>query len=168
MPDTLPLTAANAADSPRVRQFVWLMRAYTVCYACFFMCVLFAEPQVYALLENHRQILGIGAPAGDAPPIAVWKYVAVGYIATLGLYSYWAQADPVRGKVFVQLMVYGKFLAGTLMVGHFLVAGSVTAFLLSGLSDVAMGVVALIFLERAFPGTARRLPSLRPLGASDL
>lgn len=167
MPDTSPLTATNTTDLPRVRHLVWLMRAYTVCYACFFLCVLFAEPQVYALLENNRQMLGIGAPAGDAPPIAVWKYVAVGYIATLGLYSYWTQADPVRGKVFVQLMVYGKFVAGALMVGHFWVAGGVTAFLLSGLSDVAMGVVALIFLERAFPGTARRLLSMRPLNESD-
>jgi len=149
---------------PRVRRLVWLMRAYAACYAAFFGCVLFAEAPVYALLEAQRELLGFGHPAGPPPPVAVWKYVAAGYIATLGLFSAWAQADPWRGRVFVQLMVYGKFVAAALMVGHFAAAGSVTAFLLAGLSDLAMGVGALVALEHAWPGSARAVCKPWPLG----
>lgn len=141
-----------------------LMRAYVVCYAVFFFCVLWAEPQVYALLEFNRGLLGFGAAAGDAPAVAVWKYVALSYIFSLGVMSWWAQLDLQRGKVFVQLMVYGKLVAAALMVGHFALAGGVTAFLLSGLSDAAMGLLALVALERAFAGSARQLLRLRPLG----
>ena len=147
----------------REQQLQWLMRAYVVSYSVFFFCVLLAEPQVYALLEFNRGLLGFGAAAGDVPAVAVWKYVALSYIFSLGLFSWWAQLDVRRGKVFVQLMVYGKFVAAALMVGHFALAGGVTAFLLSGLSDAAMGLLALVGLERAFPGTARRLLVLRPL-----
>lgn len=147
----------------RVGQYVLLMRAYTACYAGFFVCVLFGERQVYALLELNRQLLGFGVAAGDAPPIAVWKYVAAGYIATLGLFSHWAASDPAKHRVFAQLMVYGKFLAGGMMVLHFALAGGVTAFLLAGLSDIAMGVGALVAVERAFGGSARQMLGLRPL-----
>lgn len=147
----------------RVAQLQALMRAYVACYAAFFFCVLLAEEQVYALLEFNRTVLGFGAAAGPAPAVAVWKYVALGYIFSLGLFSWWAQRDPARGRVFVQLMVYGKLVAAALMIGHFALAGGVTAFLLAGLSDAAMGLVALAGLERAFPGSARQLWTLRPL-----
>lgn len=147
----------------REQQLQWLMRAYVVSYGVFFFCVLLAEPQVYALLELSRGLLGFGAAAGDVPAVAVWKYVALSYIFSLGLFSWWAQIDARRGKVFVQLMIYGKFVAAALMVGHFALAGGVTAFLLSGLSDAAMGLLALVGLERAFPGSARQLLVLRPL-----
>ncbi len=147
----------------REQQLQWLMRAYVVSYGVFFFCVLLAEAQVYALLEFNRGLLGFGEAAGEAPAVAVWKYVALSYIFSLGLFSWWAQLDVRRGKVFVQLMIYGKFVAAALMVGHFALAGSVTAFLLSGLSDAAMGLLALVGLERAFPGTAKQLLALRPL-----
>lgn len=147
----------------RETQLRGLLRAYVVCYAAFFFCVLLAEDQVYALLEFNRQVLGFGAPAGEAPAVAVWKYVALSYIFSLGLFSWWAQLDLRRGKVFVQLMVYGKLVAAALMVGHFAAAGGVTAFLLSGLSDAAMGLLALVGLERAFPGSARQMLRMRPL-----
>lgn len=145
-------------------QLQWLMRIYVVCYGVFFVCVLLAESQVYALLEFNRGLLGFGAAAGEAPAIAVWKYVALGYIFSLGLFSRWALLDLRNNRVFIQLMVYGKLAAATLMVGHFALAGGVTAFLLSGLSDAAMGLLALVAVERAFPGTARAMLAFKPLG----
>lgn len=148
----------------RQQQLRWVMQAYVLCYACFFACVLLAEDRVYDLLEFNRSLLGFGAPAGPAPAIAVWKYVALGYIASLGLFSWWAQLDLARHRVFIQLMVYGKFLAAALMIGHFAAAGGVTAFLLSGLSDAAMGLLALAAVERAFPGSAKAMLAFRPLG----
>ncbi len=158
----LPLSHQPLAR--RHQQLRWVMQAYVLCYACFFACVLLAEDRVYDLLEFNRSLLGFGAPAGPAPAIAVWKYVALGYIASLGLFSWWAQLDLGRHRVFIQLMVYGKFVAAALMLGHFVLAGGVTAFLLSGLSDAAMGLVALVAVERAFPGTAKAMMTLRPLG----
>lgn len=158
------LTQSQEPLPAKLQQLRWVMQAYVLCYACFFACVLLAEAQVYDLLEFNRQLLGFGTPAGPAPAIAVWKYVALGYIASLGLFSWWAQLDVHRNRVFIQLMVYGKFLAATLMVGHFALAGGVTAFLLSGLSDAAMGLVALVAVERAFPGSAKAMLALRPLG----
>lgn len=147
----------------RHRQLVLLLRAYVGSYAVFFFCVLLGEREVYTLLDLHQELLGFGQRTGGAPAVAVWKYVALGYIGSLGLLSAWSQADPGRHRVLVQLMVYGKFLAAALMVGHFAVAGGVTAFLVAGLSDAAMGLGALVFLERAFPGSARQLLTLRPL-----
>ncbi len=138
-----------------------LMLTYVLMYATFAVSVLFGEAQVYALLDTLQGILGFGQPAGPAPATAIWKYVAVGLIGTLALMSWWTWLDVDRGRPLVQLMIYAKVIAGVAMIVHFAVAGEVVAFLLGGLSDLAMGAFALIFLERAFPGAWRDVVSLR-------
>jgi len=55
-----------------------VLLVYTVCYVCFCLTVLFAEPSVYALLDYQQGLLGIGHASGSPPPTALWKYVALG------------------------------------------------------------------------------------------
>ncbi len=137
------------------------LAAYTACYTAFFLAVLLAEPQVYALLDTFQGILGVGLQSGLPPPVALWKYVALGLISILAVMSLWAWRDPERGRPLLHLMVYAKLLSGALMVGHFVLAGGHTAFLLGGLSDWAMGAGVLGPMAMAYPGTMDALIKLR-------
>lgn len=139
------------------RNLQLVLLGYTCCYVVFAGSVLFAEPQVYALLDFLQGIIGIGKPSGAPPPTALWKYVALGLILVLAASSWWAYRDVDRGRPLLHLMVYAKFFSGGLMVAHFAVAGGQTAFLLGGLSDVAMGVGVLVPLMMVFPRTASEL-----------
>ncbi|MBM4344575.1 MAG: hypothetical protein FJ100_14515 [Deltaproteobacteria bacterium] len=137
------------------------LAAYTACYTGFFFAVLWAEPQVYALLDSIAGLVGVGHAVGAPPPVALWKYVALGLISVLALMSLWAWRDPERGRPLLHLMVYAKVLSGALMVGHFALAGGHAAFLLGGLSDWAMGAGVLGPLAMAYPGTMGALLRLR-------
>lgn len=142
-----------------------VMLIYAFLYCGFFLTVLFAESWVYGLLDYQQSMIGIGNQSGGAPPVAVWKYVALGLIATLALISFWSRTDVDRFQPLIQLMIYCKFISGLLMVGHYFLAGKITAFLLAGLSDWAMGAIAFIFLARAFPGSTSDFLRFKPLGA---
>lgn len=137
------------------------LAAYTFCYTAFFFSVLLAEPQVYGLLDAIQALVGVGVASGAPPPVALWKYVALGLISVLAMMSLWAWRDPERGRPLLHLMVYAKVLSGALMVGHFALAGGHAAFLLGGLSDWAMGAGVLVPLAMAYPGTVDALLKLR-------
>lgn len=138
-----------------------VLAVYTFLYVAFGLIVLFGEAHVYALLDAQQALLGLGHASGGAPPVALWKYVALGLILVLALFSLWSRRDVERGRPLLHLMIYAKFFSGALMVGHFALAGGQTAFLLGGLSDIAMGLGVWLPLARVFPSTNRDLLSLR-------
>lgn len=140
----------------------WLMTIYAVMYLGFAATVLFAEPFVFRLLDFQTELLGLGAPIGGPPRPSFWRFVALGLIVLLGVISWWCR-KPVPGRgAMIQLMIYCKLVSGGLMVVWYPLSDWTGAYLLGGLSDLAMGVLALVFYLQAFPGSWSRILRVDP------
>lgn len=139
-----------------------LMTVYAVLYFGFALTVLFAEPFVFRLLNLQTELLGLGSPIAGPPRPSFWRFVALGLIVVLGIISWWCR-KPVAGRgAMIQLMVYCKLVSGSLMLLWYPLSGWTAAYLLGGLSDLAMGALALVAYLQAVPGAWSRVLRLDP------
>ena len=138
-----------------------LLYVYAVLFAGFGLFILFLEESVFALLNLLQGALGFGSPM-DAPAQPFWKYVTISLLWMLGILCVWAARDVAGRREMVQLVIYAKFFSGLLLIGHFLIAGRITPYLLGGLTDSTLGVILLICFARAFPGSLGRIARLSP------
>ncbi len=144
--------------SPAEQTLAAVMRIYAGLYFGFLAALLVFEEQVFALMEWQRELYGFGRPIG-LPSEPFWKFVAASLVLSYALISFWASQDIRNSRHLVRLQVWGKFFSTALFFAWFLGHDYPFAYLAGGVSDLAMGVVALLFLLRAYPDERELLRS---------
>ena len=138
-----------------------LLAVYSVIFFGFGLFVLFFEAVLVRGLNLLQGLLAIGHPMG-VPVEPFWKFVSISLLFTLGILCWWAKKDVVAGKGLIQLLIYCKFFSAALYFIYFFGAGFVLPYFFGGLTDFSLGLVALIFFLRAFPGALRDLVRFSP------
>lgn len=135
---------------PAEQRLALVMRVFAALYFGFLTGLLVFEKQVIGLLNWQQSLLGIGRPM-DLPNEPFWKFVAASLVFSYGLISLWASQDIRNRRFLVRLQVWGKLFSTALFFAWFAGHDWPFPYFLGGLSDLAMGVVAGVFLVAAYP-----------------
>lgn len=149
---------ADAPLRPEEQQLALVMRVFAALYLGFLGALLVFEQQVFALMEWQRELYGFGR-AMALPNEPFWKFVAASLVLSYAIISFWASQDIRAGRHLVRLQVWGKFFSTALFFAWFAGHDYPFAYLAGGVSDLAMGAVALVFLLRAYPDERELLRS---------
>ena len=139
-----------------------LLIVYSIFYTGFGFFALFLGSYTFVILNFLQETTRIGNPLTDASDEQLWKCVSISLLWMLGILCRWASKDVNAGKHLIQLMIYCKFFSAFLLIIHFFHAGFVTPYLFGGLVDFSLGLIALIYFLRAFPGSFRKILRLSP------